>query len=569
MTSFLSKIFSFLRHSWPAVLFFSIVWGILLVNSVHNSYPDEFDNILGGWLALKGTLPYSGYFAHHMPLGYLLAAIIEILSGQSFVRFRILTSVFYLIILWFSMLFLRKQLGESRSNFFYGYIIVLVIASTYFWGHMFLADCLSAYFIIPAFGLLFLKLFHGERLTKKDLVIISFFSAAALLTSTTYMFAVAIVVGISAWSYIPKVKIFSKSTIRLIVEAGLIFALPYFIFSIYLVVTGSFRDFYFDNIIYNQKYYIYNYPGKASNGINPIRYAISILNNFINNYQVLLARVTSTDFRYPYNVALAVGNTSLWIYLILKKKYLAAVASFAVLAMATVRNNPADSRATDYQSAVYFFLSFFNMTFGLSTMAEEIRSGKDALVRNVSMALMLLVGFFWFFNMFFVGAELWRMTYSRYMGEMPLIYDRPQIAPIVNGIVPKDHYCWVGPFEFEENFYLNCKLPSKYTWILPQFANSQELMKNILAEYSERKADVIVYNRNYSAFFQGPQYNKFFIDLLEDKYMRLRDIPGFEKYKFRNSPTQNFNFEDDFNFRKDIATKLAKALLDQGRLELK
>lgn len=467
------------------------------------------------------------------------------------------------------MLFLRKQLGESRSNFFYGYIIVLVIASTYFWGHMFLADCLSAYFIIPAFGLLFLKLFHGERLTKKDLVIISFFSAAALLTSTTYMFAVAIVVGISAWSYIPKVKIFSKSTIRLIVEAGLIFALPYFIFSIYLVVTGSFRDFYFDNIIYNQKYYIYNYPGKASNGINPIRYAISILNNFINNYQVLLARVTSTDFRYPYNVALAVGNTSLWIYLILKKKYLAAVASFAVLAMATVRNNPADSRATDYQSAVYFFLSFFNMTFGLSTMAEEIRSGKDALVRNVSMALMLLVGFFWFFNMFFVGAELWRMTYSRYMGEMPLIYDRPQIAPIVNGIVPKDHYCWVGPFEFEENFYLNCKLPSKYTWILPQFANSQELMKNILAEYSERKADVIVYNRNYSAFFQGPQYNKFFIDLLEDKYMRLRDIPGFEKYKFRNSPTQNFNFEDDFNFRKDIATKLAKALLDQGRLELK
>lgn len=569
MTKLFQQLFSFVRLNRSPIIFFGVVWIILFVSSVHNSYPDEFDNILGGWLVLKGTLPYSGYFAHHMPLGYLLAALLEIFSGQSFVRFRLLTSFFYLAMLWIGFRVLRKQVSESASKFFYGYIIVLTIASTYFWGHMFLADCLSAYFIIPAFGLLFLKLFHGGSLTRKNLITISFFSAATLLTSTTYMFVVVTIVATTVFLHLKRVRSFSKETFRLVIETGVIFAAPYLLFGIYLLLTGSLKDFYFDNIIYNQKYYIYNYPGKASDGINPIRYAISIINNFINNYQVLLARINSTDFRYPYNVTLAISNAALWIYLVLKKRYLAAFLSFFVLALATVRNNPADSRATDYQSAVYFFLSFFNGTFVLWAMADEIRVGKDLLVKYVSTALVLLVGFFWFFNLFFVGAELWRMTYSRYMGEMPLIYDRPQIAPIINSIVPKDHYCWVGPFEFEENFYLDCRLPSKYTWILPQFANSQELMSNIISEYSAKKADVIVYNRNYSAFFQGPQYNKFFIDFLEANYKRLRDIPGFEKYKFKGSPTQNFKFEDDFNLRNDIAALLAKQLLNQGRLELK
>src|SRR3990167_6222799 len=79
-----------------AIFAFIVIWLILLLNSLHESYPDEFDNILGGWLILKGSLPYTGFFSHHGALSYYFASIITLLGGQSFVHFRLLTSFFFL-----------------------------------------------------------------------------------------------------------------------------------------------------------------------------------------------------------------------------------------------------------------------------------------------------------------------------------------------------------------------------------------------------------------------------------------------------------------------------------------
>jgi len=550
-----------LKHS-RLLLFFLFIWLILLINSVHNSYPDEFDNILGGRFFLQGIWPYSGYFAHHAPLGYVFSAIIEIFSGQSFVKFRFLSSLFFL-----GVMFLTYRV--IRQKFILFFFFILAIASTYFWGHMFLADCLSGYLLIPAYGLLFLKMYKDQDLQTKDLVIISGFTAATMLTSTTFMFAVSTVVGLTGIVFLSQFWRNPKILLKKIVLSGVIFSLPYILFGTYLLVTGSLKDFLFDNYTYNSKYYIYNYPGVAANGINPIRYAISIINNFINNYQVLLSRVNQINFMEPFNITLAVGNAALWIYLAVRKKFWLIPFSFLLLAFANVRSNPLNSKVTDYQAAVYFFLSFFNFAFLFETIINDIKDHKDEFVKIVGSFLLIVTGTLWFYTLTFLGAELWRMSYNRYMGQMPLIYDRPQVAPIVNQIVDKNSYCWIGPFEFEENFYLNCRRPSKYTWILPQYANSPEIQKELLAQYSAKKPDVIVYNRNFSAFFQSSDYNKFFINgFLDGNYFLLKDVPGFKNARFKTAGTQNFTFAADFNFRKDIAPELVRKLIQRGLVEV-
>src|SRR3989344_2656306 len=78
------------RNNLVTIGAFVLLFFLFLVNSVHESYPDEFDNILGGWYSLKGQLIYKDWFTHHAPIAYWTASLVEIFSGQSFVKFRIL-----------------------------------------------------------------------------------------------------------------------------------------------------------------------------------------------------------------------------------------------------------------------------------------------------------------------------------------------------------------------------------------------------------------------------------------------------------------------------------------------
>ncbi len=86
----------FADKHYITALFVLVMLGIFLINTVHEQYPDEFDNILGGWYILHGRLIYTGFFTHHGPVAYYIAALVEIFSGQSFVRFRIVYSIFFL-----------------------------------------------------------------------------------------------------------------------------------------------------------------------------------------------------------------------------------------------------------------------------------------------------------------------------------------------------------------------------------------------------------------------------------------------------------------------------------------
>ena len=178
------------RHYFT-VLFVIVMLGIFLINTLHQSYPDEFDNILGGWYILHGRLIYTGFFTHHGPVAYFLAALVEIFSGRSFVRFRIVYSIFLLAYFLWTYYFLNKRVGIIKSRPYLYFIPVIGIRSnTYFWGHMLLADSISGFFLTPVYVLMLLKIVYRENLIKKDFVFISVLTALAQLSSLTYTYLI-------------------------------------------------------------------------------------------------------------------------------------------------------------------------------------------------------------------------------------------------------------------------------------------------------------------------------------------------------------------------------------------
>lgn len=49
-------------------------------NILHESFTDEYDNLLGGSIINNGGLLYKDFFSNHGPAAYYLAAGIELIS---------------------------------------------------------------------------------------------------------------------------------------------------------------------------------------------------------------------------------------------------------------------------------------------------------------------------------------------------------------------------------------------------------------------------------------------------------------------------------------------------------
>ncbi len=560
------NIIGFIQKHKNYLLYFGVILILYFASAVHESYPDEMDNISGGYFITKGLLPYTGFFTHHGPLSYYLAGIITLFSKQSFVTFRFLSAILFFLSSFGTYYFLKKYLG--KVEFFLFYIGVLAVGATYFWGHMFLADPISGYLLIPAYALLFIKIFRKELLQKTDLIIISILSSLCVINSPTYLYAVSVLVFCTfLQTFDFNKKIVSKNSIFLIGKFILIFAIPYLIFLLFLILTGSLQDYLFQALTYNKNYYIYNYPRPSgSTAVNPIRYAIVIFNNFFNAYYVLFAGIKNVDFINPYNVTLALTNLSLWAYMTITRNYKILFLSLLSIILVNVRSNPLDSKVTDYQASVYFMLTFFHASFFIYLMRESFLLSKFTFAKIFFTVLGVLFSIYWFFTLLFLSKHLWNMTYLRYMGEMPLIYDRPQVARVINDVIPADHYCWVGPFEFEEMLNLNCKLPSRFHIFRRFFEQIEPFKKEILHDYSTNRADVMVYNRLVFGIYYE---DEFFTDAILDKYyVKVGDIPE-GPYEFVDPQKKDYNLNDMFYIERSKISEIIPKLLNKGHIRVK
>ena len=565
------KSFNFKKHLTIENLIITAVFGvtafIFLINSLHESYPDEFDNIMGGWLTLKGLIIYKDWFTHHNPFAYWLAGGIEIFTGQSFVKFRLFYAFLMLIFTFGGYFYLKRSLNFEKTKFYLAFILLLGIAATYFWGHMLLADSLSALLLAPVFGLVVLKIYYKSFLNTKDIIFISVLSFLSLLTSMTFSYLVGGIYLVSLFYYFFYPNGLKSFHIKKLLSLVIII-IPYLLFLLYLLITGSFSDYIYHSLQFNQAFYIYNYPRpEGVTFVNPIRYAIVIAQDFHNNFSSLLIQTKDFNFQFPFNITLAVVNTALIIFLLIKRKFLLAFFMLYWLVYSNARSNPLTSKETDYQSAVYIVASLFNMCFAVYVFWEDLKKeSHDYPKKLILSVLFLLVLFYSFFDVTYLLRQFSYKGYNKFMGLAPLIYNRPKIAPVINSITNKDDYVWVGPFDFEEIYYLNRKIPTRYEILLPEFAKSPRIQEKMMQELNMNKPKVIYYDKQFSIRFQRPEeYAGFFQKFLDENYVTIDSLNKDKKiYSSNLYKDLHVDYETKLYIKKENVTEVLKKMIELG-----
>lgn len=549
-----------------------VLFAIFFINAFHEEYPDEYDSILGGKFIMQGKLIYKDWFQHHQPGAYILASLILPFTGISFVRFRIILSFVFFGINVLGAAIIKKRIKNHTFNISYylAFLFLVAVSGTYFWWQMLLADTLSAYLFIPAYSLLFLKIFYNDKLSEKDISIITILSFFGWFTSMTYVYLTGFINILTFFVYFrSKVKIFKlKFILDAFFRFFIIAAFPYFIFAIYLLITGSLKDYIFSAFTYNTNYYIYNAEHAVGSSINPVRYSITIGVNFLNNFWPALTIIKGFNLESPLVPTLAISNLVIFIFLILKRRFLIAFLVFGGLIYACARANPLGVRQTDYQSSLYIMLSMINGIFALfflkNSLDETTSNSSSKILEGFSLIVLTIL---YIYTSFHISLVFVQKFYDKYMGKAPLIYDRPQVANLVNEITTKNDFAWIGPFEFKEIFYLkNVKMPSKYHWFL-QHAAVSKIKNEMLSDFEKNRAKVIVFQRNYSPWGgKAADFNYFFTDFLDENYFRFNgsgnDVSS--KYKWNIPDTLNFNIAETFNFDKNRKNEIIAELLDKN-----
>ncbi len=550
------------QNFWIFLAFFIFVAAIFIIDSKHERYPDEFDNILGGKYLLQGKLIYKDWFTHHGPFSYVVAAVVNLFSFNSFVLFRFFYAIFLLLLTFGSYFYIKSSLKTVETKFYLFFIFFLGLASTYFWGQMLLADNLAAFLLTPVFALVFLKSINNLKFSTKDFIFISVFSFLALMSALTYSYLVAGVYGFVFIYYLYQERR-KSDPIYLLKMIGVIL-LPFVLFLLYLIVTGSLGSYFYDAVKFNRDFYIY-YPGfEGKPPSNPIRYGIIMLQGFHNNFSSMMLGVRDFNFTYPFNISLGVANTALAIYLILKKKYLPVLLLVGVLVYANARTNPFSSAETDYQSAVYIMISLFNLCFVIPALYREINISSDSAKKIICGVLFILVLVYSFFCFTFILRKFSYKAYDKYMGLASSIYDGPRIAPVMNRIVPSDHYSWIGPFAFEDLYYLDSKIPSRYQVLLPGMGKSEKIPAEIISDFEKNKPDVIYFDKDFFILGGNPAvYGKFFMDFLGENYYKLDEIDN-GAYQYSDGVDRSFLFEQKLYISKDKAPEVVKRLKSEG-----
>lgn len=560
-----------LKKHWKVIVVFSLLLVLFVTNAFHEKYPDEFDSIVGGRYITEGKLPYRDWFQHHQPGAYVMAAAVLTFAGQSFVKFRVGWEIALYMLLVGSYVLLSSRLPKRNLSFYAVLLFVIGLAATYFWGHMLLADTLAGYFILPSLALLFLKDYYEEKFEELDFFIVGGFAFLCWFTSMTYIFIVA---AISVYALYLYVTTNTRNNVpKRVLTGAAILSAPYILFALYLLLTGSLQDYYWANVVYNTNYYIYNYPHEPGAPINPIRYAAVIADTFINNYLPALWGIAGMPINDPVQVTLAISNVAAIALVIVRGHWLFLFPLLTTLIFSNARSNPQSIRETDYQAFVYIITSMFNGLFSLWAMKAMIDEEKQAFSKKAALSVVYVVLLlFWIATPLYLAMKMEQKFFSKYMGTAPLIYNRPQIAGYINAIVTPDDYVYIGPFDFEELFYLKTKRqPSKYHWFLNHAATSK-IKDELIADLSKNRPKVVVFQRGFAPWGgDASTYNWWMTDFLDANYFRLfklNETLTDRQYRWKLDNTINFDIDGTFNFDKQHQGEILEKLLSLGYIEV-
>jgi len=335
---------------------------------------------------------------------------------------------------------------------------------------------------------------------------------------------------------------------------------------IYLVISGSFVEFYRQTIQYTTEIYA-RLPGGVKSK-NPVRILIVYFNEFIRNYRSIFLLIKDLNFANPFAQTLALSSFALIMYLALNKKFDIAVFVFLTLVYASVRGNPYSTTETDYQAIQYQFISMFNGLTAIIYLWNSLVVKKNVLPKKILEAfLFLFLSIYMFFLFWLFMDKWWEKTYLKYMGQQSLIYDRPSIASVLNDLIPPTEHYFIGPFDFENQMYMKSKPASKYIVVLGGMDESPHIKDEIIADFSTAEPRIIVFNTEFR-FFNGPNPpGEYVMNFVNQNYSNLESLGlSNQGYSFKYKRMGDYDFERHFFILKEKEQEVLKDMLDKGYL---
>ena len=242
-------------HNWlnsPAVGFtlLGIAFLLGLTKLVFGQFADEANNLVYGWLVSKGYVLYRDVFSQHFPFAYYWTAVVVSLFGNSQAAVRISLLILQACLFGFSMWATQLYLPIGLATLVWG------LTSQFHRGNMVLYDNFDGTFITVAFILVFYALVARGRFRKISLVVTGVCLGCALLSNPLLIYPVLVILlglflsGLraandSGW----------REGFRRLVWAGGAAGLVLGVYLGYLLVSGTFQDFYHDAVWFNAVIY--------------------------------------------------------------------------------------------------------------------------------------------------------------------------------------------------------------------------------------------------------------------------------------------------------------------------
>jgi hypothetical protein len=236
----------------PAVGFslLAIAFMLGLTKLVFGQFSDEANNLVYGWLVSKGYVIYRDVFSQHFPFAYYWTGIVVSLFGNSQAAVRISLLLLQAGLFGFSMWATHLYLPIGLATLVWG------LTSQFHRGNMVLYDNFDGTFLTAAFILVFYALVARARLRKITLIVAGLCLGCALLSNPLLIYpALVILLGLFFSGWRADAGSGWREGLRRLVWAGAAASLVLGVYLAYLLISGTFQDFYRDAVWFNAVIY--------------------------------------------------------------------------------------------------------------------------------------------------------------------------------------------------------------------------------------------------------------------------------------------------------------------------
>lgn len=544
------------RAKYSYLLVFAISLSLFLINAFYVNYPDEFVNIMAGKYINWGKLPYRDFFDHHLPFAWYFSAIIQWFSFGSYVIFRF----WWALIVFFSFFLLGIYLRKTNPGLFKYYLVFVLLyplIGVYYWLHLFLADSLAAWFFCLVFWLITNETYL-KKVNKRVIYICSFLLFCLIFSSMTFVYLAGV---IYLWLLYLLIK--DKFSFKLVLNFIGICILPYFLYFLYLLVTGTLKEFYISNIVYNTKLYmdIPNYT-KGGHFFNPLKFAFTVIFNFQQKYLPLLTKIKDLDFYLRGEVLFGL-STFLYLFLLFFENKFLFVLFFLILSFSNPRSDIFILNETNYQAGIFIVLG---LSCSLLVLWKQgIVIFKDDYLNSFKKIMVTLLFTLLLFNGLFLAKNTYDKWFQRYTQKMPGINNLAYSAVFIDDILTEKDFFWVGPYEPNEVFFVKKARPAgKFITLLPQFREDDYFKNGFLEQFVKNPPTIIIFKHDASIFMTpAVEFGKFFLEWMNGRYVSIEELKTIEVL---NTPS-SFNLRTDLYLRKGEESRLLEVLRAKGYIK--